>query len=1003
MKKTEKLLAVLIALVGCFAANADVHHDVTAGTKVTHFDYSTYTYTYTDANGVEQTASLIDEATNTDQIIALLKKVYTDPTIPGIRYAYDYKDDEGQPYQRKHLNYNVNASHGTPWTRTNGEVVANPNDDGMTMLVVQVKDSYKKSMHTGTDRNKIDVAIQSVKLVKNFTRVNDETNPGYLMSIDGISTNRFFFLSKGKPRATYLSPFYMTYEQISPVNYATASETTNFINEIKAGHSYPCIHDCGQVINYDPGHWFTIDKSGENYSLNNLTIFMPDRRFEYNLDPNENVADDHANGEVYKNYGRTGTDTDPFNPVIAPKVLMYTADLNAVATPSNYSTGDDRSYYDVNLDWSTSFTEEKIGVDVPQHFYVYIVNEDGSRTLIQDVQKDENGMVRVHNHSYTVEQTDETQTLRYVITAHTINYDNDGSILLTQDGDPYITISAESPVRTVTIPGLKNAFFTELSEYRSRYYIENASKQYNIYRNTVSINPTNALEFSKINTADKAYRLCRRSIKNGNVSETSERVIAQITFTPSAYDNNVVTAYDYSIIYKDLDDKVTQEVTPVYLFDENTSTDLEVNGTITIDNPVIVLYDRFIESTISNNQDEGYVYYLKGLVNVNYIERSNRFNVPVFKTENIVSGEGRTHDEVVADVDHSAKATPDNTITFKVINDPAANLVDYEIRRLRQNNFKYFTKIGKAENYNNSGQYYIYALNDAGQLNELVNIESVGTEGGNITTHDINSSSDNLTSSYVPVINTLYNGDASRPNSYGCDIQRTGYPGVELSIPAMEKTDPFYGNDGPLMGYRVNLKITPKLPSANVSNINFVYYYRVWREIDGTVNPTRIEGEKMVNHEQNQSGEGINPNTGVLTPWASDYDCLHVTYPGQTDVEVNDLFVDFAYDGTKKVTYIVRLYATSVYGQQGAGLDQGGKGETEGGSGKDYFIAEAKKVVTFDNSTPTAIGTINAEAKVISVTYYNMMGVASNRPYPGINIVEKRYSNGATTTNKVIY
>ena len=219
----------------------------------------------------------------------------------------------------------------------------------------------------------------------------------------------------------------------------------------------------------------------------------------------------------------------------------------------------------------------------------------------------------------------------------------------------------------------------------------------------------------------------------------------------------------------------------------------------------------------------------------------------------------------------------------------------------------------------------------------------------------------------------------------------------------MEKTNPFYGNDGPLMGYRVNLKITPKLPSANVSNINFVYYYRVWREIDGTVNPTRIEGEKMVNHEQNQSGEGINPNTGVLTPWASDYDCLHVTYPGQTDVEVNDLFVDFAYDGTKKVTYIVRLYATSVYGQQGAGLDQGGKGETEGGSGKDYFIAEAKKVVTFDNSTPTAIGTINAEAKVISVTYYNMMGVASNRPYPGINIVEKRYSNGATTTNKVIY
>lgn len=1008
MKKTEKLLAVLIALVGCFAANAKVHHDVTS--KVTHFNYSTYTYTYINANGVEQTANLIDEATTPNQIKALLKKVYTDPTIPGIHYAYDYKDNEGNPIQYKKLNYDVNASFGTPWDKSNNDgTIANPNDDGMTMFLVQVKDSYKNSQG-----NTIDAAFQSIKLVKNFTRVNDPNNPGYLMSVDGISTNRFFFLSKGKSRATKAGPLYMTYEQVSPVNYATASETTNFINEIKAGHSYSCIHDCGNVIGYNPAHWFTIDKSGENYSLSNLTIFMPDRRFEYNMDYQNyhaNTAEDtdNSSGEVFKNYGRGQNDNGEFHPEIAPKVLMYTADLNATATPSDYSTGDDKSYYQVNLDWSTSFTQEKLGVEVPQHFYVYIVNEDGSRTLIQDVQKDEEtGLVLVQNHSYPVEQTDETQIFRYVITAHPINYDNDGSIIK-EDGNPYITLSAESPVRTVIIPGLKNAFFTELTEYRSRYYVENASKQYNIYRNTVSINPTNANEFSKINTADKAYRLCRKLIKDGNVSETSERVIAQITFTPSAYDNNVVTAYAYSIIYKDLDDKVTQEVTPVYLFDENTSTDLEVNGTITIDNPVIVLYDRFKESTVSNLQDEGYVYYLKGLVNVNYIERSNRFNVPVYKTENIVSGEGRTHDEVVADVDHSAKATPDNTITFKVINDPAANLVDYEIRRLMQNNFKNFTKIGKAENYNNSGQYYIYALNDAGQLNELVNIESVGTEGGNITTHDINSSSDNLTSSYVPVINTLYNGDASKPNSYGCDIQRTGYPGVELSIPkegGMAKTDPFYGNDGPLMGYLVKLIITPKLPSANVSNINYVYYYRVWREIDGTVSPTRIEGERMLNHEENQSGG----SPGSTDYWASDYDCLHVTYPRQVDVdqdgavEVDDIFVDFAYDGSKKVTYIVRLYATSVPGDDGGpGLDQGAKGATEGGSGKVYFIAEDKKTVTFNNSTPTAIGTVNAEAQVVNVTYYNVMGVASDRPYPGINIVEKRYSNGSTTTSKVIY
>ena len=40
-----------------------------------------------------------------------------------------------------------------------------------------------------------------------------------------------------------------------------------------------------------------------------------------------------------------------------------------------------------------------------------------------------------------------------------------------------------------------------------------------------------------------------------------------------------------------------------------------------------------------------------------------------------------------------------------------------------------------------------------------------------------------------------------------------------------------------------------------------------------------------------------------------------------------------------------------------------------------------------------------ANAQVESVTYYNMMGVASNRPYPGINIVVKRMSDGTTTSS----
>ena len=56
---------------------------------VTH-DYDWYaakTYTWTDANGATHTASLVDEVTDPYQMFDMLKWVYTNPEIPGIKYS----------------------------------------------------------------------------------------------------------------------------------------------------------------------------------------------------------------------------------------------------------------------------------------------------------------------------------------------------------------------------------------------------------------------------------------------------------------------------------------------------------------------------------------------------------------------------------------------------------------------------------------------------------------------------------------------------------------------------------------------------------------------------------------------------------------------------------------------------------------------------------------------------------------------------------------------------
>jgi hypothetical protein len=55
-----------------------------------------------------------------------------------------------------------------------------------------------------------------------------------------------------------------------------------------------------------------------------------------------------------------------------------------------------------------------------------------------------------------------------------------------------------------------------------------------------------------------------------------------------------------------------------------------------------------------------------------------------------------------------------------------------------------------------------------------------------------------------------------------------------------------------------------------------------------------------------------------------------------------------------------------------------------------------------DSGTPTAVIELNGMKAVAGVTYYNLMGIESSKPFEGINIVVTRYSNGSISTAKVL-
>ena len=55
-----------------------------------------------------------------------------------------------------------------------------------------------------------------------------------------------------------------------------------------------------------------------------------------------------------------------------------------------------------------------------------------------------------------------------------------------------------------------------------------------------------------------------------------------------------------------------------------------------------------------------------------------------------------------------------------------------------------------------------------------------------------------------------------------------------------------------------------------------------------------------------------------------------------------------------------------------------------------------------NGGTPTAVIELNATKNVVSEHYYNLMGVESNKPFEGVNIVVTRYNDGSISTRKVL-
>ena len=1045
----------LSLLLGAAVATSMTAAAQSTATQSTPWDGKTYQWV--DAQGVTHTAYLTDKATDPRQIQALLGAVYTDPTVPGQNKHNEYLED-GTPcaYQmfQRNINYDdhghavyhyvigpnqrgsdvslstlisnpglyfkpdgfewendeqkrtLNKWHATKknteysgatdwdyidWVGERTEPIPNP-VEGMTVLLVEVKDTWDEAAYLKNplplERAKstlpfIEEAIKSVQLMTQWMRVNDDVNPGYVFLADEVTTNRFFFISKGRTRRsdTRRSPFGVAYEIVSPRQ--TQLEAENLNN----GQVERVEHDCYSVFqqgNTKP-HYVELD-GNEASTLSKLTLFMPDKRFrglKYNPTSNKLEGDlswyTNMNFPEW-NYQNPAGETDSFRNRFKPGMLLYKAFLNAEAVPSQTD-----GYYDIKLDWRTWFDASKLYTNVAEQYYVYILDADGKWQLLQTVPAAAKaGMgetTRYKTFTYPWPIQDHVQTFTYMITANPIDVEGD-------DITTVSNIKVNSNTATVIIPG-RTKFFVDASDYRSRFALDDENIEANVYRNR----PKVIVNANDINTDDgQQYSLHRIALDDAGKPATDTE-IATIQFTQTD------GGYGYTVNYS----KDTQVLDPI--FDSETSTDLQQSGTVAVGKGITIV-DRFTASTETNDHPAGYIYVVKFKEHGGDV--SNRYPVPVMKSECVSHFAGFTREQVDGDTQHQLVEENEVWVDFTVTKDKERTIERYDVHRVNDNKNDYHARIGKAERTNDNNLAMIGINHATGHLSVDLGSHPIHeVEGKELRFYD--------DCDYCPFDNPRYVTEIfagtrdwagnHTVNTYGTNISRVGVPQLSFQqVGDLVHTKPM-GNTNPVMGYSAQLVLIPNLTAAN--DIDKVYYYRIWRvEDDGT--ETLLNGLENVNEtEKDYVHNYVASYSGIQSQWLSATAPVTVidTYlssPIPLDTKLED---GTTVHGTKDVTYVARMYSTMATEQQESDATIKNVYPHEGGDNI-YYVTEKRLTITYDDQMTdvvTALDAIAAPAQVVSTRYYNLQGAASTRPFTGVNIVVDVRADGTVTSRKVLY
>ena len=1087
------------------------------------------TYKWTDSDGEKHTSNLAEIATDPDQMIAMIREVYTNRTIPGnyrrgyttarvaegdaVNYGgvgtislswsgsngtYSYEDGYGWgiPGSLKTGSSTSSISssmYGTAYYCYMDPTQYKPYNEGVTLLLVEMVDDFDKAKIYDTEetepykqlRDYITNSIKSIRVVSQATRTGVGTNEaGTLFKVDCDKMNKFYFMAKGQLRWIYNSVFaeyaedsyllglfcadpcyiynsssynsidgffddrsfplfYNMFEEFSPVANDAEAAKADIYQDLVNMESFGVEHDCMGVPMM--GHQFMMygddSDAADCQDVRDMMFFVPDYRM---MSWSDRDSKNNPNYQKFMNYNTT----------YPPKMGLYVIRQDEIVPTTE---ADD--YYMLTLTWDSNLDEFLPSNQQEYQLWEIQTDDNGNEVYVPVYYKNAQGQYTDAQGNVVTEPVpivltfnagdDKVYTQVYVPrqnASQQVTYVIRGQDKADATGKHFLSLKMSNR-QSYIIPG-KDASEMLLIKDATHYSRFNPQTVTNCYSNKLIVNNNVAgLRADAIN--GKHLYITRQGL-----GEDEPTTVATITFNASnkSYTVQMANQAAKTDFPACSSDKSEEPVAGYHANRNNTVGNGQWTGTYDVpsnsnivDLGKLIIFDNFVVDVSENAHPNLYTYnvtsdYPVQIQSSTANAHSNAFTVPVYKTASQIN-RSFSQSEVDGDISHGL-ALDDITFKAKLQYSSKTEILRYDAYRWSEKEARFIVSSADAHDDeqdlpptgiagNQDGSYTV-SMNDVDTEDYTTGSVDVAMGDTDKWADFVDPVPDKTAGSYVyaPVVETFVTGknvdettDRTDYNTYGGPLQDIATATLQLGLAGAVESEYTWDVDGKKYSYyNIKLKVGGLTMPDEDGTYN-IYKVRAWRKVDpmylNESNPSLsadeiasrkarmgdANGEYMFEElgyeEVNASILQNNYVFGQEVFDANHSEDLKMTFGAQRVVPKNYTGDVSGMIDELPVEFVVRVYFTLAENLPSQG--SGNAAPRRAQAAPKYYVAEQ----TFSTSMTgenvvTEVKSINVNREVKSVTYVNSLGMQSSQPFSGVNVVVTRYTDGTTTTTKIV-